>query len=149
MTKNRLLNLSIILLIAITLLAGVTFVLYKYVLVPAPDEASKEENKTISVKKLSELAVETGDITTNLKDKRYAVVNFTIICDTEKAQEEITNGMFLVRNEIIRTLASLTVDDLSTEEGITALEARLINGFNSFLQEGKVIRVVTTNKLFQ
>lgn len=149
MTKNRLLNLSIILLIAITLLGGVTFVLYKYVLVPSPQGAMNSGDSSLSVKRLSELSIETGDITTNLKDKRYAVVNFTIICDTKDALKELNLGMFLVRNEIIRTLSTLTVEDLSTEEGITALEARLINGFNNFLQEGKVVRVVTTNKLFQ
>lgn len=149
MTNNRLLNLSIILLIAITLLGGITFVLYKYILVPSPDNSDEKVVKPPTVQQLSELSVETGDITTNLKDNRYAVINFTIIVENKKAKDELTLGMFLVKNEIIRALSSLTAEELGSEEGINALEARLTTGFNSFLQAGKVVRVVTTNKLFQ
>lgn len=148
MTSNRLLNLSIILLVAITLLAGVTFVLYKYLLAPS-QEASTNNVKPLSVEELHELSLETGDITTNLKDNRYVVVNFTIVTDNKKVKEEVSKGMPFVRNEIIRALSSLSVEDLSTEEGINALEARLTMGFNSFLQKGEVVRVVTTTKLFQ
>lgn len=148
MKNNRLLNLSIILLIAITLLGGVTFVLTKYILVP-DTTGSDNEPKKVSVQELSKLSVATGDITTNLQDNRYIIVNFTIILDNEKAKEELEDGMFLVKNEIIRALSSLSVEDLSAEEGINALEARLMIGFNSFLQKGEVVRVVTTNKLFQ
>lgn len=149
MTSNRLLNLSIILLIAITLLAGVTFVLYKYLLSPGQEAAPSNAVKPPSVEELHELSVETGDITTNLQDNRYVVVNFTIVCENKKVKDEINKGMFLVKNEIIRALSSLSVDELSTEEGINALEARLTMGFNSFLQKGEVVRVVTTTKLFQ
>ncbi len=148
MTNNRLLNLSIILLIAITLLAGVTFVLYKYLLLPGQSAASNT-SKPPSVEELHDLSVETGDITTNLKDNRYVVVNFTIISENKKVKEEVEKGMFLVKNEIIRALSSLSVDDLSTEEGINSLEARLTMGINSFLQKGEIVRVVITSKLFQ
>ncbi len=149
MKNNRLLNLSIILLIAITLLGGIMFVLYEYILVPNASGQDSKEQKVLSVQKLNELSVETGDITTNLMDNRYIIVNFTIIVDNEKAKEELVLGMFLVKNEILRALSSLSVEELSAEEGINALEARLTMGFNSFLQQGEVVRVVTTNKLFQ
>lgn len=148
MMNNRLLNLSIILLIAITLLGVVTFVLYKYLLVPSNLQASSTNNPP-SVESLHNRSVATGDITTNLKDGRYIVVNFTIICENKKVKGELEKGMFMVQNEIIRALSSQTIQDLSTEEGINSLEARLTTGFNSFLQKGKVEKVVTTNKLFQ
>lgn len=149
MANNRLLNLSVILLIAITLLAGVFFVLYYYFLSPSESNANEKIAKPPSVEELHELAVETGDMTTNLKDGRYVVVSFSIICEDKKVKAEVEKGMAFVKNEIIRSLSSLSVEDLSTEEGIVSLEARLTMGINSFLQKGKVVRVVTTNKLFQ
>jgi flagellar FliL protein len=146
MNKSRLLNLSIILLIAVTLLAIVTFFLYKFVLIPEPSSAGSQAP---SIEELEKLSVATGDITTNLKDDRYAVMNFTIITDNKKAKQEVEAGMFLVKREIIGILSSLSVEDLTGEEGVVALEARIITRLNSFLQEGEVVKVVTTNRLFQ
>lgn len=148
MFKNKLLNMSIILLIAITLLGIVALVLYKYVLIPQ-DTNNQNALNNPSIEEMVEMSVSTGELTTNLADNRYAVMDFTIVLNNEDAKEEVEMGLFLVKREIIGVLSSLTSEDLTGEEGVNAMEARIISRVNNILQEGEVVKVVTTKRLIQ
>jgi flagellar FliL protein len=148
MFKNKLLNMSVILLIAITLLGIVALVLYKYVLIPQ-DTNNQNALNDPSIEEMVEMSVSTGELTTNLADNRYAVMDFTIVLNNEDAKEEVEMGLFLVKREIIGVLSSLTSEDLTGEEGVNAMEARIISRVNNILQEGEVVKVVTTKRLIQ
>lgn len=148
MFKNKLLNMSVILLIAITLLGIVALVLYKYVLIPQ-DTNNQNALNNPSIEEMVEMSVSTGELTTNLADNRYAVMDFTIVLNNEDAKEEVEMGLFLVKREIIGVLSSLTSEDLTGEEGVNAMEARIISRVNNILQEGEVVKVVTTKRLIQ
>jgi flagellar FliL protein len=151
MFKNKLLNMSIILLIAITLLGVVALVLYKYVLIPQETNGQNTQNDpgTPSIEEMVEMSVSTGELTTNLADNRYAVMDFTIVLNNKDAKEEVEMGLFLVKREIIGVLSSLTSEDLTGEEGVNAMEARIISRVNNILREGQVVKVVTTKRLIQ
>jgi flagellar FliL protein len=148
MFKNKLLNMSVILLIAITLLGIVALVLYKYVLIPQDTNDLNTLNDP-SIEEMVEMSVSTGELTTNLADNRYAVMDFTIVLNNEDAKEEVEMGLFLVKREIIGVLSSLTSEDLTGEEGVNAMEARIISRVNNILREGEVVKVVTTKRLIQ
>lgn len=141
MFKNKLVNMSIIILIGITLLGVVVVVLWNstFATIEQPIEP-----KLISADEMVKLRVYTEEITTNLFTKDYIVVEFSILLNNIKAKEELAKRNPEVKSIIISTLSSLTPDDLKGEEGINRLEAALMNRFNEILHEGKAIRVLTT-----
>lgn len=145
MFKNKLVNMSIIILIGITLLGIVVVVLWNSTFTSLTDEEPIVEPKLISADETVELSVETEPITTNLYTRDYVVVQFSILLDNKKAKVELEKRAPEVKAIIISTLASLTPDDLKGEEGLNHLEAILMNRFNEILHEGKAIRVLTTD----
>lgn len=143
MFKNKLVNMSIIILIGITLLGVVVVVLWNSTFTTFSTIEQPIEPKLISADEMVELSVDTEGITTNLFTKDYIVVQFSILLDNIKAKEELEKRNPEVKSIIISTLSSLTPDDLKGEEGINRLEAALMNRFNEILHEGKAIRVLT------
>ena len=144
MFKNKLVNMSIIILIGITLLGIVVIVLWNSTFTGLTAEQPVVEPRTLSASETAELSVETESITTNLYNRDYVVVQFNILLDNKKAKEELEKRTPEVKAIIISTLASLTPEDLQGAEGLNHLEALLMNRFNEILHEGKAIRVLTT-----
>lgn len=146
MFKNKLVNMSIIILIGITLLGIVVIVLWNSTFIGfTTAEQSVIEPRTLSANETVELSVETEPITTNLYNRDYVVVQFSILLDNKRAKEELEKRNPEVKAIIISTLASLTPEDLQGGEGLNHLEALLMNRFNEILHEGKAIRVLTTD----
>jgi flagellar FliL protein len=150
MFKNKLFNMALIILIGITLLAGISFFLYKTTFATdAPTETEKKEEKILTADQHAEQSVTTDVITTNLSSKGYIVVQFGILLDSKKTKEEFEKRNVQVRAIIISELSSLTQEQLKGSEGINRLEAILMNRFNEILINGKVQNIYTIDLKFQ
>jgi flagellar FliL protein len=150
MFQNRLFNMALIIIIAMSLLGVVSFVLWQTYLSPTAASAvheEPEEDKPLTAKEMKEFSVDTGEITTNLLSNNYIVVRFTITADSADAKEELEQRLPQVNQIIIKTLAGLGPDDIKGTEGINKLEAKIMNEISSLMQEGKIVQVITTKRV--
>jgi flagellar FliL protein len=95
------------------------------------------------------LTVETGEVTTNLKDDHFIKVNFNIQVSNKEAKDELTKRLFQVKNAVIYILSGMTPNDLEDQKGIANLEKLIQSRVNDFLQNGHVTHVYTTEKIVQ
>jgi flagellar FliL protein len=149
MFNNKLFNMSLIVLIGMSLLGVIGFVLWKYTFEVTAQQEQIVDARTLSADELVELSVETDVITTNLYTQDFIVIQFSVTLDSKKTKEEFEKRLKQARSTIISVLASMSPDDLRGEEGINHLEAVLMQRFNDFLQEGKVIKVSTIDRKIQ
>jgi len=149
MFQNRLFNMALIIIIAISLLGVVSFVLWQTYLSPAAQTATTEEQevKTLTAEEMKEFSVDTGEITTNLLTNNYMIVRFSITADSADAKTELEQRLPQVNQVIIKTLAGLTPEDIKGTEGVNKLEAKIMNEISSLMQEGKIVQVVTTKRV--
>jgi flagellar FliL protein len=149
MFQNRLFNMALIIIIALSLLGVISFVLWQTYLSPAAQTASGAEEKVepLSAKEMQEYSVDTGEITTNLLTNNYMIVRFTITADSSDAKAELEQRLPQINQVIIKTLAGLTPEDIKGTEGVNKLEAKIMNEVSSLMQEGKVVQVVTTKRV--
>ncbi|MGD8191021.1 flagellar basal body-associated FliL family protein [Brevibacillus ginsengisoli] len=149
MFQNKLFNMALITIIAITLLGVASFVLYQTYLSPTSGEHVAKEQPALSADDMVSFTMDTGDITTNLLTNNYIIVRFSITADSKAAKEELTKRTPQVNQIIIKTLAGLTPDDIKGTEGLNKLEAKVMNQISSVLQEGKIVQVITTKRVLQ
>jgi flagellar FliL protein len=144
----------IMILIAITLIALASFILYDYLekrnqpTDPSEQAASSVENvkaKKMTAQQMKDATVEIKDITTNLAGKNYVKVNFAFLLDNTKAKEEFDLLSTRVRATIIQTLADLTAEQASGSKGQDLISTTLINKINPILSKGKLVRVDITD----
>jgi flagellar FliL protein len=150
MFRNKLFNMALIILIAITLLGVVSFVLWQTYLSPAAQTAAHEEPKEaepLTADEMQEYTVDTGEITTNLLTNNYIIIRFSITADSPEGKEELTKRLPQVNQIIIKTLAGLTPDDIKGTEGINKLEAKIMNEISAIMLEGKIVQVITTKRV--
>ncbi|MFG0216010.1 flagellar basal body-associated FliL family protein [Brevibacillus porteri] len=149
MFQNRLFNMALIIIIAISLLGVVSFVLWQTYLSPAAQTATTDEQevKTLTAEEMKEFSVDTGEITTNLLTNNYMIVRFSITADSADAKTELEQRLPQVNQVIIKTLAGLTPEDIKGTEGVNKLEAKIMNEISSLMQEGKIVQVVTTKRV--
>jgi len=149
MFQNRLFNMALIIIIAISLLGVISFVLWQTYLSPAVQTASSAEKELepLSAKEMQEFSVDTGEITTNLLTNNYMIVRFTITADSVDAKEELEQRLPQINQVIIKTLAGLSSEDIKGTEGVNKLEAKIMNEISSLMQEGKIVQVVTTKRV--
>ncbi|GED70232.1 hypothetical protein BRE01_39340 [Brevibacillus reuszeri] len=149
MFQNRLFNMALIIIIAISLLGVISFVLWQTYLAPGSQTASTEEKqmKPLTAKQMKEYSVDTGEITTNLLTNNYMIVRFSITAENSSAKEELEQRLPQVNQVIIKTLAGLTPEDIKGTEGVNKLEAKIMNEISSLMQEGKIVQVVTTKRV--
>lgn len=149
MFQNRLFNMALIIIIAISLLGVISFVLWQTYLSPDAQTASTEveEVKPLTAEEMKEFSVDTGEITTNLLTNNYMIVRFSITADSADAKTELEQRLPQVNQVIIKTLAGLTPEDIKGTEGVNKLEAKIMNEISSLMQEGKIVQVVTTKRV--
>ncbi|MDF2723226.1 MAG: flagellar basal body-associated protein FliL [Paenibacillus sp.] len=154
MFKNKMLQWLIMILIAITLIALASFILWDYLdnrnqsNDPAEAAASSVENvkpKKMSAQEIKDYTIEVKDITTNLAGKNYVKVSFAFLLENSKAKEEFELLTTRVRSIIIQTLADLTADQASGSKGQDLINTTLINKINPILSKGKLVRVDITD----
>lgn len=154
MFKNKMLQWLIMILIAITLIALASFILWDYLedknqpTDPSEQAASSVENvkpKKMTAQQMKDATVEIKDITTNLAGKNYVKVNFAFLLEDTKAKEEFELLSTRVRATIIQTLADLTAEQASGSKGQDLISTTLINKINPILSKGKLVRVDITD----
>lgn len=150
MLQNKLFSMALILLIAITLLGTATFVLWQTYIKPAAVEGSAAaEEKPKTIDEILELTVSTEEIVTNLYTGDFIQVQFNLQADSKHAKEELEKRMYQVQSVIIKTLSSMTPDDVNGAEGLNTMETNIIQELNGILQNGRVVKVYTTKKMIQ
>jgi len=148
MFKNKLFNMALIIIIAITLLGVSAFVLWKVYFAPVSAKHGAEEKAVqFSAEEMQEYTVDTGEITANLVTNNFIIIRFNIIADSSDSKEELTKRLPQVNQIIIKTLADLSPDDLKGMAGINKLEAKIMNEVSAIMQEGKIVQVITTKRV--
>ncbi|GLX68489.1 flagellar basal body-associated FliL family protein [Paenibacillus glycanilyticus] len=143
-------------LLAITLIAIVSIILYKSFF-NETDGTEDPAKAPVAVKQLSadelvSVTSELKDFKRNLKDSDYVVVmSFAFQLDSKKTKEEFDKLLEIEVKPIInRTVADLTASDLNGSQGEDMLESKLLNLINPILPEGKkLVKVEITNFIMQ
>jgi flagellar protein FliL len=139
--KNKLLTITLILLVTITLVG----VLALIVVMKFNDDEVKEP----SIDEVIEASVDVPEITTNLLSGDYIRISFKIQTDSKKAKEELEKRDFQVKNIIIEELSEMKSEQLQGKEGKQQLESTIKEKANSLMQEGKVEKVYITSYMIQ
>ncbi|MGD6803028.1 flagellar basal body-associated protein FliL [Rossellomorea vietnamensis] len=139
--KNKLLTITLILLVTITLVGVLALV----VLLKFNDDETKEP----TIDEVIEASVDVPELTTNLLSGDYIRISFKVQTDGKKAKEELEKRDFQVKNIIIEELSELKSDELQGKEGKQQLETTIKEKANSLMQEGKVQRVYITSYIIQ
>ncbi|TYR77519.1 flagellar basal body-associated protein FliL [Rossellomorea vietnamensis] len=139
--KNKLLTITLILLVTITLVGVLALV----VLLKFNDDETKEP----TIDEVIEASVDVPELTTNLLSGDYIRISFKVQTDGKKAKEEFEKRDFQVKNIIIEELSELKSDELQGKEGKQQLETTIKEKANSLMLEGKVQRVYITSYIIQ
>jgi flagellar FliL protein len=149
--QNKLMNMALIILIAISLLGSISFVLYQYVMPDKATSAQAEEEKPepLTADEMMERTIQTKEFKTNLKDNKYILVKFAFQLDSVEAKDELQKRQIQLDSIIISVLASTDSAQIEGEEGLKHLETALLNRVNEIMADGKVVRVYITDKILQ
>jgi flagellar protein FliL len=140
--KNKLVNIMLIILLALTLVGAVAvIVIFKF--------TNVDETKEPSVKEVVESTVKIEEITTNLLSNQFIRISFTIQTDGKDAKKELEMRDFQVRDIIIKELSDMRAEQFQGQKGVVQLEERLKVKINELMQEGQVVKVYTTSKMLQ
>ncbi|HWO97862.1 MAG TPA: flagellar basal body-associated protein FliL [Bacillus sp. (in: firmicutes)] len=142
MFKNKLVNIMIIILLALSLVGAVAVIIVLNLM-------NAEEATEPSAKELVELTVNMEEITTNLLNDQFIRISFAIQTDGKKAKKEVEMRDFQVRDIIVKELSDMKAEQFQGQKGVVELEERLKAKINELMQEGKVVKVYTTSKMLQ
>lgn len=141
--KNKLVNIMLIILIALTLIGGITLVVYNQFI------KEVDPNREPTIDEIIELSVDMNEITTNLLTNDFVRVTFKFQVDNDKAKKELEKREFQVKNIIIRELSGMRSSNFTGSEGIEKLEDVLQIKINEYMQDGKVVNVYTIGFVLQ
>ncbi len=88
------------------------------------------------------------DVLVNLADpgmkQRFLKINFTLVLDSEKTQQELVNRKSQVRDIVIQICRVKTSEELREKEGNNIIRNELLTAINEILPAGKVIDLFFT-----
>ncbi|ANC76869.1 flagellar basal body-associated protein FliL [Fictibacillus nanhaiensis] len=142
MGKNKVVTIMFSMLVAIGLIGAAGYYGFKQF-------SPKTEASEPTAEELDKLMVETNEMTTNLADQSYVKIQFKIQADNEDAKHELEKRLFQVNNLIIYEISNKKTEELSGQQGLISLEDKLKTEINKVMQDGKVVRVYTTQKIIQ
>ena len=105
------------------------------------------EPKAETIDDIVEHSFETEEVTTDLEDGSFVRIQFNIITDGKKAQEEISKRGFQINNVLIKELATMNEEDFKT--GLDELEDSVKDRLNELMTNGQITEVYTINKILQ
>lgn len=142
--KNKLLSITLIILVTITLLV-VIFLALSWQL------NTGNENKTNepSIDDILEASVDMQEITTNLSNKQFIRLSLKIQTENPKAAEELAKRDFQVKNIVIQELSEITSQDLEGKAGKQAFEELLKSLLNPLMQSGEIEKVYIVSYIIQ
>ncbi|MCR6111113.1 flagellar basal body-associated protein FliL [Bacillus sp. A301a_S52] len=144
MFANRLVNIMLIVLAALTLIGVLTLVLYTQFF----QETDAEEGEP-TIDQVLERSVETEEITTNLSSNNIIRSQYVIQLENNDAKKEFEKRSFQVENIIIQELSDMTATDFQGSAGIQGLEDRIKNRINDIMQDGEVVQVYMNQRVIQ
>ncbi len=140
--KNKVLTITLIILVCITLLGVVALVLVTQL---KNDDTAKDP----TIDEIIETSVDVGEITTNLAGKQFIRISLKIQTDNKKAAEELAKREFQVKNIVIQELSEMTPQDLEGKVGKQVFEDSIKSNLNPLMQDGKVKKVYITSYIIQ
>ncbi|ARK22721.1 flagellar basal body-associated protein FliL [Sporosarcina sp. P26b] len=142
--KNKLLTISLIILVSITLIGVVAVVLIMNF-----NKDSDGEEKAPSIDEIIESSVDMEEITTNLSGRNFVRVSLKIQTDSKKAAEELTKRDFQVKNLAIQELSEMTAKDLEGKVGKQQFEDTIKAKLNELMQDGEIQKVYIVSYIIQ
>lgn len=101
----------------------------------------------VPINKMDEYSYQTPEITTDLKDGSFVRIQFQLVTNSKRAQKEIVQREFQLKNILIKELAKMEEEDFKTN--LAQLENVLVDKINEVMEKGQVLKVFTTNKILQ
>ncbi|MED0669327.1 flagellar basal body-associated FliL family protein [Aneurinibacillus aneurinilyticus] len=150
MFKNRLVNIALILLMAITLIGVVIFIIWQSYLKQPVDPAAvngKQVEKKISAEEIEKVTVETDEIRTNLLTGDLILAKFAIQAENEKVKKELELRKTQVIHTVIKILSAMKPEEVQGPKGMEKVEAAIKTELNKLLEKGKIVDVITTHKI--
>lgn len=141
MMKNKLLTITLIILVAITLVGVIAII--------AINQLNSSSDKEPSIDDIIEASVEIPEITTNLAGNDYIKIAFMIQTDGKKAKSELEKRSFQVNNIIIGELSEMKAEELTGKAGKEKLQNAIKQSTNELMQEGQVEQVYITSSILQ
>ena len=142
--KNKLLTISLIILVSITLI-GVVVV----VLILNFNKDSGGEEKAPSIDEIIESSVDIEEITTNLSGRNFVRLSLKIQTDGKKAAEELTKRDFQVKNMVIQEVSEMTAKDFEGKVGKQQFEDSIKAQLNELMQDGEIQKVYIVSYIIQ
>ena len=140
--KNKLLTVSLIILVCITLIGVVALILVMQL-------NKGDEVKEPTIDEVIESSVDVEEITTNLGDRQFIRLTLKIQTENKDAAEELAKRDFQVKNIVIQELSEMTEKDLEGKTGKMSFEDELKSQLNPLMQEGKVVKVYIVSYIIQ
>lgn len=141
--KNKLLTITLIILVSITLLSVVGLTLW----LQLGKNPAKAEGPTID--EIIVASVDVPEITTNLASRQFIRISLTIQTDSPKAAEELTKREFQVKNIVIQELSEVTAQSLEGKAGKLAFQETIKSLINPLMQSGEIERVYIVSYIIQ
>jgi len=145
MMKNKILTITLIILVSITLIGVVAFVVITQI--GGKDDTAVQAEPDIDT--VLESSVDVEEITTNLKGNNFVKIALKVQTDSKDAAEELTKRDFQIKDILIEELSELSAEDLEGKKGKEVLQNTLKSKFNELMQEGQIQRVYITSCIIQ
>jgi flagellar FliL protein len=140
--KNKVLTISLIILVRLTLVGVVALIL-----VMQMNKVDAEAEPTIE--EIIDNSVDIEEITTNLVGKQFIRISLKIQTDNKKAASELAKRDFQVKNILIQELSEMTPQDLEGKAGKQALEDSIKSHLNPLMQQGEIQKVYIVSHIIQ
>lgn len=143
--KNKLLTISLIILVSITLIGVVVVVL----ILNFNKDSGGAEEKAPSIDEIIESSVDMEEITTNLAGRNFVRLSLKIQTDSKKAAEELTKRDFQVKNLVIQEMSEMSAKDFEGKVGKQQFEDSIKAQLNELMQDGEIQKVYIVSYIIQ
>ncbi|GIN83693.1 flagellar protein FliL [Heyndrickxia sporothermodurans] len=139
--KNKMVTTSITIILAILLIGAIAIIIIKM--------DHKSGTKDPSIEEVVKNSVDVPEITTNMKNDHFIKIALKIETNNKKAKEELEKRDFQVKDTVIEELSELAVEDLKGRNGKEKFKNALKHKIDSYLQNGKVLKIYITSYAIQ
>lgn len=140
--KNKVLTISLIILVCITLLGVIALILLF-------NWNKVNSNAEPTIDQIIEASVDVPEITTNLAGRQFIRISLKIQTNNPKAAEELAKREFQVKNIVIQELSEMTPVDLEGKAGKKAFEEAIRAYINPLMKNGEVEKVYIVSYIIQ
>ena len=142
--KNKLLTMTLIILVTITLVGIIGVVLYWQF-----NKEGEPETEEPTIDTIIESSVDIPEITTNLSNNQFIRLSLKIQTANSKSAEELEKREFQVNNIVIQELSEITSKELEGKAGKLAFEETIKSILNPLMQAGEIEHVYIVSYIIQ